>query len=574
MRASSLVLSCFATALCCSLAHTAAAQTLDTVRVASGLSSPVYVTAPPGDVARLFIVEQGGRIKIRKNGAVLATPFLNISSVIAAGGERGLLGLAFHPNYAANGFFYVYYTRGADGSLTVARYTVSANPDVANAGSGVTIFGPVVHPASNHNGGCIQFGPDGYLYFATGDGGGAGDTACNAQNGGTFLGKLIRIDVDGGFPYVVPPTNPFIGNATFLDEIWAYGLRNPWRWSFDRVTGDLYTGDVGQGSREEIDFQPAGSAGGENYGWKVMEGTACFGTSGCTPAPPPCNDPSYTDPIHDYGHAGNCSVTGGYVYRGCAIPSLAGTYFFADYCSNAIWSFRYAGGAVTQFTTRTSDLAPGGGLSIGSISSFGEDALGELYICDHGGEVFKVVPSGMTDCNANLTQDSCDIAFGISADVNSNGVPDECEPCAMISNYCTAGTTSNGCTAQISSNGTPSASAATPFTLLTSSVEGDKTGLFFYGITGAQATSWGSGTSFMCVKSPRQRTPSSSSGGTPNACDGALALDWNAYHASHPGALGQPLQVGEVFWAQTWFRDPPAPVTTSLSNAIVFTLCP
>ncbi len=380
-----LVASCFA------LPPALAQTSLRTVRVAQGFSLPVYVTSSPNDATRLFVVEQGGRIEIIKNGTVLPTPFLNITSIVQSGGERGLLGLAFHPNYASNRRFYVYYTRQPDGAIVVARYTASENPDRANPGSAQTVI-VIPHPgASNHNGGCIQFGPDGFLYFGTGDGGSSGDPPCNAQNGMVLLGKLLRIDVNGASPYVIPPTNPFVGDPAFRDEIWAYGLRNPWRFSFDRLTGDLYTGDVGQNTVEEVDFQSAASPGGENYGWKIMEGNNCFSSSNCI-NPPPCNSPLFTDPIWTYTHTGgNCSVTGGFVYRGNLIPSLRGTYFFADYCTAKIWSFQFVGGTVINFMDRTAELAPRGA-TINSITSFGEDANGELYIVDQGGEIFKILP--------------------------------------------------------------------------------------------------------------------------------------------------------------------------------------
>jgi Glucose / Sorbosone dehydrogenase len=246
----------------------------------------------------------------------------------------------------------------------------------------------IAQPYANHNGGMLAFGPnDGYLYIGMGDGGGSNDQDGRAQDPGQLLGKMLRIDVDGGSPYAIPPSNPFAGPGLPLDEIWAIGTRNPWRWSFDRLTGDLFIGDVGQGQREELDFQPASSPGGENYGWRCMEGFRCTGWSGCT-----CNDSSLTLPIFDYTHSDGCSVIGGYVYRGCAVPDLQGTYFFADYCSARIWSFRYDGSAMTEFQERTTELDPSGSPSIGSITSFGEDGLGELYIVDQGGELFKIVP--------------------------------------------------------------------------------------------------------------------------------------------------------------------------------------
>jgi glucose/arabinose dehydrogenase len=367
---------------------TASATELTTTRVASGLSSPVFVTSPSGDLERLFIVEQPGRIKILTGGEILPAPFLDIVDRVSFGGERGLLGLAFHPDYDDNGYFYVNYTNNS-GNTVISRFDVSADPDLADPSSEYVIL-TISQPYSNHNGGMIAFGPlDGYLYVGMGDGGSAGDPQNRAQNDGVLLGKLLRIDIDGGDPYAIPPDNPFAGPGDPLDEIWAKGVRNPWRFSFDKLTGDLYIGDVGQNIWEEIDFQPASSPGGENYGWRLMEGNHCYNP------PDNCDPGGLTYPIHEYSHGGTpfrCSVTGGYVYRGGSIPDLQGAYFFADYCSNQIWSFRYDGENVVGLTDRTSELAPGNGFSIDDISSFGEDAGGELYIVDLGGEVFKIVP--------------------------------------------------------------------------------------------------------------------------------------------------------------------------------------
>ena len=401
----------------------ASAQTaLKTVRIASGFSAPLWAGSPPGDMDRIFVVEQAtGRIKIIKNGVVLGTPFINLAAKIATGSERGLLGLTFHPDYDTNGFFFVNYTKSSPdlGATIVERYQVSAgNPDVADAGSGVVMLGPILQPFSNHNGGCIQFGPDGYLYVGLGDGGSGGDPGCRAQNGLTELGKLLRIDVDNGG--AAPATNPFVGDPNFLDKIWAYGLRNPWRFAFDRENGDLYIGDVGQNAREEIDWVPGTSLGGENYGWKVMEGNNCFSTSACGVVPP-CNSPLFTDPVQTYTHGSGCSVTGGYVYRGCAIPDLQGTYFYADYCSNTIWSFKLVGGVVTGLQTRTAELAPGGGLSIDSITSFGETACGEMLIVDQGGEIYQIL--------ADAPDTGTDLANGLAG---SNGLIPELSACGLL----------------------------------------------------------------------------------------------------------------------------------------------
>ncbi len=407
-------------AVCASHAQTP----LKGVRVATGLLRPVQTIAPPGDRDRLFIVEQRGLIKILKlkTGEILATPFLNLLDVVYDNGnEQGLLGLTFHPDYWNNGYFYVNYTREPDAATVVERYTVrAANPDRGNKTTAFLILGPVAQPYSNHNGGCLRFGPnDGYLYIGLGDGGSAGNPDCSAQKGDTFLGKMLRIDVDGGSPYVVPPDNPFVGDDGILDEIWSVGLRNPWRYNFDRLTGDLYIGDVGQDAREEIDFEPGTSFGGLNYGWKIMEGLSCFSTGNCPPVPP-CNDPALTLPIHQYTHGTGCSITGGAIYRGCGIPDLRGTYFFADYCSDRIWSFRYDGSNMTDFVERTSELDPSDS-NINEISSMDEDADGEIYLSDLNGEIFKIV--------ADAPPPAEDLGF---AKGNGAGIAPEYTACGLL----------------------------------------------------------------------------------------------------------------------------------------------
>ncbi|MFQ5494843.1 MAG: IPTL-CTERM sorting domain-containing protein, partial [Phycisphaerae bacterium] len=335
------------------------------------------------------------------------------------------LGLAFHPDYANNGWFFVNYTDLA-GDTVVARFQVTADPDIAGAASEQIIL-QIPQPFPNHNGGWLGFGPgDGFLYIATGDGGGSGGPLNNGQNTARLLGKMLRIDVDTASPFAIPPDNPFVGVAGALDEIWAFGLRNPWRCAFDSETGELFIADVGQDVVEEIDVQPAASPGGENYGWRCREGGNCFD-------PACCNNAGFTDPVHTYTHGGlpfRCSITGGEVYRGCAIEGLAGTYFFADLCSNQIWSFRF-NGSVVGFQERTAELAPGGGLNISGVSSFGRDALGELYIVDlFDGEVFKIIPDPSTfvpDCNRNNRADACDLITGEGTDADGNGVLDQCE---------------------------------------------------------------------------------------------------------------------------------------------------
>jgi len=390
------------TLIVCLPLMTASAQntaSLSTELVADGFSRPLFVGSPSGD-SRLFVVEQGGLIRIIKDGVVLPIPFLDIKSRISSSGERGLLGLAFHPDYAANGFFYVDYTNPS-GDTVIAQFSVSANdPDVADPASDVQLL-MIPQPFSNHNGGMIAFSPaDGFLYIGMGDGGSGNDPGNRAQEiTDQLLGKILRIDVDSDdFPqdpdrnYAIPVDNPFV-NIVGDDEIWAYGVRNPWRWSFDRETADLWIGDVGQANREEVDFQPADSVGGENYGWRCMEGFRCTGLSGCV-----CDDSSLTLPIHDYTHNPECSITGGYIYRGESIPLLRGAYFFADFCSAKIWSMRYDGMNVFDFQVRTAELDPGNGLNIRGINSFGEDAEGNLYIVDQsGGEIFRIITDMQID---------------------------------------------------------------------------------------------------------------------------------------------------------------------------------
>jgi glucose/arabinose dehydrogenase len=346
--------------------------------VASGFSSPVSI-AHAGD-SRLFVVEQAGTIRIFDGTRILPTAFLDIRSLVRSGGEQGLLGLAFHPHYRENGFFYVNYTNGG-GDTVIARYRVSASdPDHADSGSARQIL-LVGQPFSNHNGGQLQFGPDGYLYIGLGDGGSGNDPGNRAQNLGDLLGKILRIDVDGSAPYAVPPSNPFVNRSGAQAEIWALGLRNPWRFSFDRLTGDLWIADVGQGSFEEVDFQPATSIGGENYGWRRMEGTHCHIPSSS------CNDGTLVLPVIEYDHSGgSCSVTGGYVYRGTRSPRLNGTYVYADYCTGRIFgAVRDAAGGLTSRRLVDSGF---------NVSTFGEDAAGEIYVANYrNGALFRIVDS-------------------------------------------------------------------------------------------------------------------------------------------------------------------------------------
>jgi len=408
----------FATLAVIGAASGQAPPALRSQNIVTNLNFPTFATHAPGDKCRLFVTEKRGAIKVvditSPTPFVIGT-FLDIDSLVlgstSVGGEQGLLGLAFHPDYRNNGYFFVNYTNNS-GSTVVARYQVSANPNVANPSSALILL-TVAQPFSNHNGGWIDFGPDGYLYIAMGDGGSGGDPSNNAQNLNTKLGKMLRINpnVAGSSPaYTIPPTNPFAsggGDAT----IWAYGLRNPWRNSFDSLTGDLYIGDVGQGAREEINFQPANSTGGENYGWRCREGNLCTGAAGC----PACPNPAWTDPIRVYNYAagtanGRC-VIGGYMYRGCAIPGLQGFYIHGDYVNSNFWAMRYTqGGGVTDHTLLNSQLTPSlTGTAVNSLSSFAEDGRGEIYIVKHSsttaGGLFRIVAASGVDACVNPVVD-------------------------------------------------------------------------------------------------------------------------------------------------------------------------
>ena len=336
-----------------------------------------YLTHAGDGSGRIFLVSKAGRIWVVEDGDIRRTPFLDISDIVdSAQSERGLLSVAFDPDFANNGEFYVNFSsKQGDGDTVIARYRTE-DFQTADPATGVEVL-RIDQPAANHNGGQLQFGPDGYLYIGMGDGGAAGDPWDNAENLQVLLGKMLRIKVSGEETYAIPATNPFLGQDDVRPEIWAYGLRNPWRFSFDRATGDLYIADVGQNLWEEIDFQPADSPGGEHYGWNTMEGNHCFDP------PEGCDTSGKVLPVWEYQHPEGCSVTGGYVYRGETFPQLQGIYFYADFCSGRIYALQRDANGVWQ-----SQPVLETGLN---IASFGEDEAGELYVLDLGGEVFHLV---------------------------------------------------------------------------------------------------------------------------------------------------------------------------------------
>ncbi len=366
----------FKLSLLCLILLTSCTRAQDSrfIEIVGGFKAPVGMTHAGDGTGRLFVIEKGGKIKIISQGQILAEPFLDLSSVITpdASTEQGLLGLAFDPNYESNGRFFVNYT-DAGGETTIARYQVSGDPNKASPDGKIILT--IDQPFWNHNGGHIAFGPDGYLYIGMGDGGDGSDPGERAENLTTLLGKMLRIDVSGE-AYTVPETNPFSPASGAKTEIWAYGLRNPWKFSFDRVTGDLYIGDVGQNYFEEINFQPASSTGGENYGWDTLEGSHCHEPK------QGCDVGDSVLPILEYDHNEGVSVTGGYVYRGSQIPSLQGKYLFADFGSGTIWVAQKNGGEWTREGFEKTNW---------SIASFAEDEIGELYVVNFAGSVYQLV---------------------------------------------------------------------------------------------------------------------------------------------------------------------------------------
>jgi glucose/arabinose dehydrogenase len=379
--------------------------------VATNLEAPAHITQAGDGSGRIFIVEQRGRIRILQDGMLKTQPFLNITNRVLYGGERGLLSVAFPPQFAEKQYFYVNYTRTNGGPSIVSRFHVSGgDPHLADPANEERLL-TVPQPFSNHNGGQLAFSPvDGYLYIGLGDGGSANDPQTNGQKKSTLLGKILRIGVEpaNGTNYVVPASNPFVGNPAYRPEIWALGLRNPWRFSFDRLTGDLYIGDVGQGDWEEVDFQPASSTGGVNYGWRIMEGFHCTGLD-------PCVTNGLTLPVWEYSHSLGCSITGGEVYRGKVWSPMYGAYLYADYCSARIWGLRQEGGVWTNAQLLDAPF---------SITTFGSDEYGELYLSDYvSGRVMRVDEQYNDHDDDNLP-DAWESYYGFSTNAPVNAGED------------------------------------------------------------------------------------------------------------------------------------------------------
>jgi uncharacterized protein (TIGR03437 family) len=375
------------------------AQEIKLTSLVSGISSPTGIENAADGTGRLFFLQQNGIVRIFQNGALATQPFLDIRSKTTTDSERGLLGLAFPPNFATKRRFYVNYTN-LSGNTVIAQYKLSANDNQADATSEVILL-TITQPFANHNGGQIRFGPDGYLYIGMGDGGSGGDPSGNGQNRNALLGKMLRIDVETQpGTIVIPPTNPFVNVAGTRPEIWAVGMRNPWRFNFDRATGDLWIADVGQDAYEEVDFQPASSKGGENYGWNTMEGLHCYKAG--------CSTTGLTLPVAEYPHGPECSITGGFVYRGANSPGLRGTYLYADYCSGKIWGLERQG---TGWANRTLMTASGF-----AITTFGQDEAGELYLANaNNGTIYRIDGSAAPRINTSGIVNAASFATGATA---------------------------------------------------------------------------------------------------------------------------------------------------------------
>jgi glucose/arabinose dehydrogenase len=518
--------------------------------VVGGLSQPVQITNAADDSGRLFIVERVGVIRVIHNDSLSGTPFLDMHSIVnSSSGEQGLLGLAFHPNYVSNGYFYTLHTN-LSGSLVLSRFTVSPpSSNQVNINSRAEML-VIPHPDyANHNGGTLVFGPDHYLYWSTGDGGGAGDPNNNAQNLSSLLGKILRLDVDSAFPYVIPPTNPFYNNpnTSIRKEIWAYGLRNPWRISFDRTTGDLYIGDVGQSAQEEIDVESAGSAGGINYGWNVMEGSICYNAT-------TCNQSNKTLPVAEYTHSLGCSVTGGYIYRGSNYPTLKGHYFYGDFCSGRLFDL-YHSQPTGWVSAQLLDTTYG-------ISTFGENESGELFLADYNqGEIYQITYDETTFADVPSSN-----PYRIAIEtLYVNGVTSGCNINPLM--YCPTGTVTRDQMAIFLLRGKHGSSYTPP----------TPTGVFQDVPTNFWSAAWieqlaAEGITTGCGVSPKQYCPT-----TPVTRDQVAVFLLRAKYGSSyvpPKAAGIFQDVPADYWAADWIEQLAAEGITSGCSVSPKLYCP
>jgi len=504
-----------------------AAQQVMLELVADGLGTATSVSAPPGDT-RLFVTTNDGLVRVVESGVVLPTPFLDLTGDMSSTFE-GLLGMTFHPDYDQNGKFYVVYFDALDRSVLV-QYQVSADPNVADPASAQTILGPFVQPGHIHNWNCLKFGPDGMLYVSTGDGGGyhgLPPDSGNSQDLSNTQGKILRLDVDLPAPHI-PPDNPYVGQSGAAEEIWVYGLRQPWRFDFDMVTGDVFVGDVGQTTREELNFIPGGHAGGLNFGWACSEGTSCTGITGCG-----CPDAAFEDPILEYAYGGSlCCIIGGEVYRGAAMPALGGTYFYADFCSGRVWSLRYDGTTLSEYQERSLEFVTSWGTSLSSVNSFGEDGFGEMLVLGNApSALFRVVPA--PDCGST--------------------------------NYCVTAPNSEGPGAVIGQLGTPSFVTNDLVLEATGAAKGTF-GLFFYGPNMTQ-TPLGDG--FLCVGGTTQRI-------NPPQVSSQAGIFRRPLDLQNQDPGPNVITPGSSWNFQCWYRDPNGPggAGFNLSDAMTTDFCP
>jgi len=495
--------------------------------VASSFDTATSVCAPPGDTERLFVTTKGGVIHIIRDGAILPTPFLDISTSMSA--YEGILSMVFHPDYSTNGRFFLVYNDTLDQSH-LTEFLVSSDPDLADPSSGTELLTPFQQPGHVHNWNCLKFGPDGMLYVGTGDGGGyhglPADSS-SSQDLSNTQGKILRLDVDAPAPYI-PADNPFVGQPNVAEEIWVYGLRQPWRFGFDSITGDMFIGDVGQTTREELDFVPGGSGGGLNFGWACREGTVCNSLSGCS-----CpNSTSYVEPVLEYGHGGGlCCIIGGEVYRGQAMPSLHGTYFYADYCSARVWSLRYDGATMTEHQERSLEFVTADGTPLTTINSFGVDAEGELLVIGNfPSAVFRVIPA----------------------------------PTCGTSNFCVTSPNSVGAGALITSAGTTSF-ASNDFQLEVNDLVPGQFALCYYGANDIQVPFMDG---YRCIGGQTRRI-------NPPVLASVTGFLRREIDLGNQSGSNQ-ITPGSTWHFQAWYRDPNGPGGSgaNLSDALTATFCP